>query len=47
MGADGSGSVTTYSGSVSDAGWSVNYKANHVYGAGDPGCAQVFFYMVS
>jgi len=47
MGADGSGSVTTYTGSVNDAGWRVTYKANHVYGASDPSCAQVFFYMVS
>jgi len=47
MGADGDGRVSTYSGNVSDAGWRVTYKANHVYGADDPSCAQVLFYMVS
>ncbi|CAK8695978.1 unnamed protein product [Clavelina lepadiformis] len=45
LGADGSGSVTTYTGTL-NTGNTVIYRANHVYGAGDdPSCAQVFFFM--
>ncbi|XP_076811012.1 uncharacterized protein LOC143453533 isoform X2 [Clavelina lepadiformis] len=44
LGADGTGSVTTYTETL-NAGNTVIYRANHVYGAGDPSCAQVFFFM--
>nr|XP_002130757.1 uncharacterized protein LOC100179146 [Ciona intestinalis] len=45
MGADGSGSVSTITGSLSTNRLTLSYKANHVSGASDPSAAQVFFHI--